>query len=209
MQKIRMLDQGSLVAHPDLSMHVGNLFVCWGLLQVARAVRIIKFLKLLKLLRVARMMRLPFTIGRLERKIGTQTVKMITMALGMLLMLHWTACIWYYVAAMYRGQDTWIAIQNLEDADHAQQYITALWVPATADVLSAVNSNPITADSSHHSRCRLPQRHIAETPGAGLCCRRLLLQLAAGHTLMSHCTWLIMRMRCQTATLPGVMPCAP
>eukprot|EP00775_Hariotina_reticulata_P011835 gene11835-11979_t len=100
-------------------------------LKVTRAVRIVRFLRLLKLLRVARMMRLPFTIGRLERKIGTQTLRMVTMALGMMLMLHWTACIWYYVAAMYQGQDTWIAIQNLEDADHVHKYITALYWSTT------------------------------------------------------------------------------
>lgn len=97
---------------------------------MARIIRILKVLRLIKLLRLARVMRLPHIMQRLEAVVGRVLLQLFTMAGSMILLLHWAACIWYYVAVLSEG-NSWVMHEDMKDARHDEIYITALYWSVT------------------------------------------------------------------------------
>lgn len=100
-------------------------------LQVARIIRILKVLRLIKLLRLARIMRLPPILQRLEAVIGRVLLQLFTMAGSMILLLHWAACIWYYVAVVDEDGKSWVVHEDMQNASFDEIYITALYWSVT------------------------------------------------------------------------------
>lgn len=105
--------------------------VCVDDLQVARVVRILKVLRLIKLLRLARVLQLPHVMQFLEAVVGRVLLQLSTMAGSMVLLLHWAACIWYYVAVVQDDGKNWVKYGDLQGASYTEIYVTALYWSVT------------------------------------------------------------------------------
>jgi hypothetical protein len=102
--------------------------------QATRLVRLMKVFRLVKLVRMSRMLRLSEALRKLEDVAGRATLRMATFLSAVLLLLHWAACLFYFVAdsAEQDGETTWIEKAGIENEPLMARYVTALYWSVTS-----------------------------------------------------------------------------
>ena len=102
------------------------LFLPW-MSSDPTAVSMILFFRMLRLLRIVRL----FVIfSRWMRQSSTNTglLRIARLAAVIVLFIHWISCAWFLVPFMQQfPADSWVAVQALEDAPAATQYIRSLY----------------------------------------------------------------------------------
>jgi hypothetical protein len=84
----------------------------------------------LRMLRLLRMVRLFVIFSRWMRQGSTNTgfLRIIRLAAVIVLLVHWISCAWFLVPFIERfPADSWVAVQALENASAATQYIRSLY----------------------------------------------------------------------------------
>jgi hypothetical protein len=94
--------------------------------QVARVARLARVFRLLK---VAKVMWNSQLRRQLEDLLGRATLQMLNFALLCLLLVHWSACIYYWFGTMDgpRAVDSWVFHAGLAEASDAERYAACLW----------------------------------------------------------------------------------
>jgi hypothetical protein len=94
----------------------------WRLVpQVARVARIVRMIRLLRLLRIARLTRLPQFMLRLEAVVGRVLLQLIGLCASISLLLHWAACVWYYLSWAQDNDNNWVRHNGLEQSDNFEK----------------------------------------------------------------------------------------
>lgn len=123
-----------------------------------------KVLRLLRLLRLTRVMRLPHVVTTLEAVVGRVFLQLLRLGGSMLLLLHWAACVWYFMADIQNDNENWLYYNGLTDAQNDVK------VGALADSMPHCFSLIMEFCQCHCSRspsintggCVLKQRHSAD-----------------------------------------------
>jgi hypothetical protein len=111
-------------------------------------VRLLKVIRLIKLVRMSRVLRLSEAIRKLEDVAGRATLRMISFLSAVLLLLHWAACLFYFVADSEEqdGGTTWIEKAGIENEPLMARYVTALyWSVTTMATVGYGERGPCTA----------------------------------------------------------------
>ncbi|GMH39840.1 LOW QUALITY PROTEIN: hypothetical protein BSKO_07744 [Bryopsis sp. KO-2023] len=101
-----------------------------GFLQLVKAARIIKLMKIVKLLKMVKLLRVikvPTAFESIEVKFGRAFVRMVSFFLAAIMTLHFTGCVFHYVAYLHDFKDTWVTLANLEESSNFERYVTALY----------------------------------------------------------------------------------
>jgi hypothetical protein len=86
-------------------------------LQLSKISRIAKLVRLLKLVKMLRLLRLPSLMQQLEDIVGGAMLRFVTFITGALLLIHWTACIFFWVALRYSPlKHSWLTSHSLRNA---------------------------------------------------------------------------------------------
>jgi hypothetical protein len=94
-------------------------------LQVARVARIVRIFRLLRLLRIARLTRLPQFMLRLEAVVGRVALQLIGLCASVLLLLHWAACVCYYLSWAQDNANNWVRHNGYEQSDNLEKVSVA------------------------------------------------------------------------------------
>ena len=84
-----------------------------GLLQASRVVR---FARMARMLKVVKLLRLPRVLKHLEDMIGRAVLSILSFVVIGLLMMHWMACLFWFVGSLSAGNDSWIGRYSLNSA---------------------------------------------------------------------------------------------
>jgi hypothetical protein len=92
-------------------------------------------IKLLRLLRIARLTRLPQFMLRLEAIVGRVLLQLIGLCASVFLLLHWAACVWYYLSWAQDNANNWVHHNGLEQADNFEKVGSCSLQEACEDAL--------------------------------------------------------------------------
>lgn len=161
-----------------------DIFTLGTELEKLSLLRMLRLFKLIKLLRVVRASRI---VSRWRNRFGLSNAVMQLgrFMLTILLLAHWSACMWFMLADVAPGNvTTWLDVEDLVDAYPAIQYLASLYfVVATLATIgceecSALWCRPecspprafvpalayVIAPSPRHPRSPIPEPHAPPTP---------------------------------------------
>jgi hypothetical protein len=78
-------------------------------------------IKLLRLLRIARLTRLPQFMLRLEAILSRVLLQLISLCASVFLLLHWAACVWYYLSWAQDSDNNWVRHNGLDQSPQHEQ----------------------------------------------------------------------------------------
>jgi len=127
-----------------LILQEGGVGVPVKLLRVLRSARAVRTLRMLALVRVAKARHIISYISQLSRHPAPQAlIKVLEATLMVLMINHFVACSWYWIAALSKDnqdQITWVKQKNIQDTSVGYRYGTSLhwaitqFTPASMDV---------------------------------------------------------------------------
>ena len=79
------------------------------------------------MLKVVKMLRLPRVLKQLEELVGRAALNILSLVIIALMMMHWTACAFWFVGSLNGGSSSsnWIAENKLNEASESVKYVTA------------------------------------------------------------------------------------
>lgn len=113
-----------------------------ALLKIPRVLRVVKVLRLLKVLRMARLTNLPAVMSKVDGLTNRPMVQLGTQCAMVCMLLHWIACVWYWIATI--GSDGgWVSASGLAAEADSHKYVAALYFAVST--VATVGFGDITA----------------------------------------------------------------
>lgn len=120
-----------------------------NLLRLPRLLRLARLARLLRLLRLFRLTRI-FRKAQLHISINFAVIKMFKLALLVIFLAHFMACLFFLVASLRDlDETTWVNVYKISDASKEEQYLAALYWAVTT--IATVGYGDI-APRNHYER---------------------------------------------------------